>query len=222
MIAAFWRAFTQLGDARIVRYLLLAVVLSLLSFAALWSGVAWFLASTTLTDWRFLDTTLGVLGGLATLLVTWFLFPIVLSGTIGLFLEAAAAAVEARHYPELPTAKGIAVWPMLRVTLRFLCVAVLLNLLLLPFLLLGPLFPVVYYVVNGYLLGRGYAELVLLRRLDPVAASALRRRNRGAMLFAGILTAMMLTVPLLNLLAPVLAVMAMVHLCNDWQRPAFR
>lgn len=33
---------------------------------------------------------------------------------------------------------------------------------------------------------------------------------------------MMLTVPLLNLLAPVLAVMAMVHLCNDWQRPVFR
>ena len=152
------------------------------------------------------------------LVLTWFLFPVVLSATIGLFLESVAEAVEARHYPTLPKATRLPIWPLLLASLRFLLVACLLNVLLLPCLLLGPLFPIVYYVVNGYLLGRSYFELVAWRRLDPASARILRRQHAGTVILAGIATALLLTVPLLNLIAPVLAVMAMVHLVQDWRR----
>lgn len=220
MIQAFARAFAQLGDARIVRLLLLAVLLALLVFAALWSGIGWLLATTQITQWSWVEGALDVLGGIATLLLTWFLFPVVLSATIGLFLEAVADAVEARHYADLPKATPLRIWPLLLASLRFLLVALLLNLLLLPFLLLGPLFPIVYYVVNGYLLGRSYFELVAWRRLDAGTARILRRQHSGMVLIAGIATALMLTVPVLNLLVPVLAVMAMVHLVQGWRRAA--
>ena len=220
MIQAFARAFGQLTDARIVRLLLLAVLLALLVFAALWSAIAWFLTATQITEWSWVEGTLDVLGGIATLLLTWFLFPLVLSATIGLFLEAVADAVEVRHYADLPKATPLRLGPLLLASLRFLAVALLLNLLLLPFLLLGPLFPIVYYVVNGYLLGRSYFELVAWRRFSPRDARILRRQHSGTVTLTGVATALMLTVPVLNLLMPVLAVMAMVHLVQGWRRAA--
>jgi len=218
MLSAFLRATGQLGDPRIVLLLGRAVLLALAVFALLWAGVAWTLAHVAFSSWPWLDRILDLLGGLATLALTWLLFPVVASATIGLFLGAAATAVELRHYPDLPPARGPGFVAGLVSTLRFLAVLLLLNLLLLPCLLLPPVFPCVYYAVNGYLLGREYFELVALRRLPPAAARALRRRHRAGVFAAGLLTAVLLTVPLVNVIVPLLATMAMVHRCEGWRR----
>jgi uncharacterized protein involved in cysteine biosynthesis len=70
----------------------------------------------------------------------------------------------------------------------------------------------VFYVLNGYLLGREYYETVALRRLDARLAGELRRRNRWRVFLAGVVITLMLTVPLLNLIAPVIATAFMVHI----------
>jgi uncharacterized protein involved in cysteine biosynthesis len=217
---AFRRALLQLGDPGILRLLALGVVLALAAFALLWAGVAALLSSTALTDLAWLETVLDLLGGLAVLVLTWLLFPAVASATVALFLERTAAAVEARHYPDLPRATGATLPAALGSSLRFLAVTVACNVLLLPCLLLPPAYPFAYYAVNGYLLGREYFELVALRRLDPAAARALRRRHGAGAFAAGLATALFLTVPLVNLLAPVVATMAMVHLVVAWQAKA--
>ncbi|MDF2766966.1 MAG: hypothetical protein K0S81_3962, partial [Rhodospirillales bacterium] len=80
------------------------------------------------------------------------------------------------------------------------------------------IYPMVFYALNGYLLGREYFELVALRRLDENSVRALRRSYQGSILLSGALIAFITTVPLLNLAAPVVATAFMVHLFESLRR----
>ena len=61
----------------------------------------------------------------------------------------------------------------------------------------------VWLALNGYLVGREYAELVASRRLAPAMAARLRRDHRLVFWLAGAVIAFLLAVPILNLVAPV-------------------
>jgi len=129
-----------------------------------------------------------------------------------------ANAVEARHYPDLAAARGLAPAAAAKTALGFLAVVVVANMVLLVFLVVPPVFPFVFYIVNGYLVSREYFELVALRRLTPEAARALRKAHRGRLLGAGVVMTVLLTVPVVNLVAPVISTAAMVHLFEGWRR----
>lgn len=218
MLAAFVKAFGQLDDPRILRLVLGGVGLSAAVFLGLWGLVSYLLVRTRLFEAVWLDTAVDVLGGLATLAVTWLLFPAVVSTTIALFLEGVADAVEARHYPGRGAARSQTIAEIVAGSARFAAVLVVLNLVALAFLLVPPLFPFVFYGINGYLLGREYFELVALRRLSPQAAHALRVAHAGRVSAAGVAIAVVLTVPLVNLVAPIIGTAAMVHLFEDLRR----
>lgn len=220
MFAAFAKGISQLNDAATRKVLWLAIAASLLVFAGLWAGVGYLLTSTRLFDIGWLNAAIDILGGLATLVLTWFLFPGVVAAVIGFFLEDIAGAVEARHYPGLPKATGLTLRGTVATTASYLVAALALNLLALAFLVVPPVFPFVFYAVNGYLLSREFFELVALRRVDPGEARALRKAHRWRLFSAGVTMAVLLTVPLVNLLAPVVATAAMVHLFEGWRRNA--
>jgi uncharacterized protein involved in cysteine biosynthesis len=86
----------------------------------------------------------------------------------------------------------------------------LLALVLWPFA--GPFVPLLFWSVNGYLLGREYFTLVAERRMGRAAARALWRRHRARIWGAGVLMAAPLSVPVLNLLIPVFGVATFTHL----------
>ena len=69
----------------------------------------------------------------------------------------------------------------------------------------------VWLALNGYLVGREYAELVASRRLAPAMAARLRRDNRLVFWLAGAVIAFLLAVPILNLVAPVVGAAFMTH-----------
>lgn len=218
MATAFLRALQQLGDPRIVRLLGICAVASLLTFLAAWAAIGWALAVFDLTSIGWLETTIDVLGGIAAIALTWLLGPLVVTTWIGLLLEPIAAAVEARHYPDLPPAPGLPWWQSLLASLRFLAIVLTVNLLLLALLVWPPVYAPAYAVANGWLVGREYFDLVALRRLPPSVAAAMRRRHRIALLATGCLVTAMFTVPGLNLVTPVIATAAMVHRCEAWRR----
>ena len=217
MIKAFIKATDQISDPRARRVIWQSLATALVAFILLWSTIAYLLTNTALFSIGWLETAIDLLGGLATGIVTWLLFPAIITALIGLFLDDIAQAVEDRHYPTLPPADGLPISQAIVTALRFLGVMLLLNLLMLPFLLLGPLFPFVFYSVNGYLLSREYFELVALRRLNPTDARALRKRHGTKLFFAGVVIAFLLTVPVVNLLAPIIATGAMVHLFESFR-----
>jgi len=217
MIPALIKGAQQLGDRRTQKPLALSVALALGVFVLLWFGTGWLIRHTALFEIPWLETLSDGLGWALVLVLTWVLFPGVVSAVVALFLDQIAESVEARHYPALAKAPGQPVGEQVVTSLRFLGVMVLLNLLLLPFLLLGPVYPLLFYCVNGYLLGREYFEMVASRRLGLRDVIQLRRAHGGALFMTGAVIALLLTVPVVNLLAPVVATAAMVHLFEAWR-----
>ncbi|MEO1001193.1 MAG: EI24 domain-containing protein, partial [Pseudomonadota bacterium] len=69
----------------------------------------------------------------------------------------------------------------------------------------------VFYGVNGYLLGREYFQLVAMRRLGPEGARRLRKRKFWQIWLGGTAMALPLTIPILNLVIPLLGVATFTH-----------
>ena len=138
------------------------------------------------------------------------------TAVLGLFLDGVLARLEAQHYPALPPSRGMPLGTVLASGGRLLGLTIGLNLLALPIYLLLPVInPLLFYSVNGYLLGREYFDLVALRRLDGIAATALWRERRGRWVLAGAAIAALLSLPIVNLAAPLVAASFMLHLVTE-------
>ena len=221
IFAAFFQALGQLGDRRFRRVVFLGVLLALaLLFAAyiLFIQAIWWLSPETVDL-----PVIGPISGIGTFLgwaslflmigLSVFLIVPVASAFTGFFLEDVADAVEDRHYPGLPPATPLSLAEGLRQSVNFLGLVIAVNLaalFLYPFV--GPGIPLVFWAINGMLLGREYFSLVALRRLPPAEVKAMRRRNRWTLWAAGTLMAAPLSVPLLNLVVPTLGVATFTHL----------
>ena len=94
MLSALIKGINQLSDKATRKYVWFSVFAALITFVILWSVVAWLLAQTSITQIGWLESVIDVLGGVATLALTWFLFPATVSAVIGLFLDQVAECVE--------------------------------------------------------------------------------------------------------------------------------
>jgi uncharacterized protein involved in cysteine biosynthesis len=222
LFTALTKAFAQLDDPRLQRILLWSVGLALGVLLGL-GVLLWFVVvQLHLFSWAWLETLVEWGSGFAIAILMVLLFPAAVSATIGLFLEAVAAAVEGRHYPGLASPRAQSIHEAIVSGLKFALVAILLNLAVLPVYIVGIFLPplnfFVFYGLNGYLLGREYYETVALRRLDARSAGEVRRRNSWRVFLGGVVITLMLTVPIFNLIAPVIATAFMVHIFESIRR----
>lgn len=227
ILTAFFRALGQLGDPRFRRVLLLGIALTLALLIGATSGLVW------LAGWLAGDTTtLPVLGEVRWLddLFSWGAFALMLvlsvflmvpvaSAITSMFLDTVADAVEARHYPHLPPAPGVPLETAIRDTFSFLALLIGANLLAFIAYALLPFATVfIFWALNGFLLGREYFTLAAMRRVGRTRARELRRRHQGTIWLAGLLMAMPLSVPLINLIIPILGAATftnLFHLLED-------
>ena len=216
MFATIRKTFGQLDDPTIRRVLAFGVVMAALVLAAAWYGLSWLLDGKVATGIAWLDGPLNwivqVLGAAAVAVMAWLFYPGLVGAFAGIFLEEVAGAVERRHYPVLPAPRDISIWQATAAALRMAGTTVGLTILALPLLLIPGLGLVAFMLLNGWLLGRGFFEIVALRRLSAAEAAGLRRTHRLKLLLPGLVIAGTMAVPVLNLLAPVLATILMVHL----------
>ena len=228
MLSALFKAVAQLSDPPIRRILGRAILLAGVVFVVLWliawAGLSWF--GDYVYEWltildigSFWATAIGWLLSAAAvvsvLLASFLLFPSVVIVALSFLLETVAEAVESRHYPNLPPSRDQSMAEGVGEAVRLATVSVILNLLALPLYFLLSFFPplnlFVFYALNGYLLSREYFELVAVRRLTPAQVRQLRRAHQGYLLVAGVLIAFLLTVPIINLVTPIVAACFMVH-----------
>lgn len=221
IFADFLKALAQLPERGFRRVLLLGIALTLALLIAVTAvfllGLQSFLPDQLDLPW------IGPVEGLSTLL-SWgafglmlvlsvFLMVPVASVFTGFFLDRVADAVEKKHYPGLPPPKGLGLYESLRDGVNFLGLLVALNALALILgLMISPALPVIFWGVNGWLLGREYFTLAAARRIGLEAARALRARHRGQIFAAGVLMAIPLSLPLVSLLIPVLGAATFTHL----------
>ncbi|MDR6293759.1 MULTISPECIES: EI24 domain-containing protein [Inquilinus] len=209
-------AFHQMTDDPKIRRVLwvsfAATIALLLTLPAL---TGWGLSWVQIANWPWVDTILDVLGGVAVLALGILLFPAIVGLVASLFLDDVAEAVEARHYPSLPPPRRQRIGEMIWGSVRFFVVLVAANLVAVGIVLIVPgVNLLVFWLVNGYLLGREYFELVAMRRLEPAAARALWRAAQGRFIVAGLVLAAILMVPVVNLLVPVLGAAFMTHVVH--------
>lgn len=144
-------------------------------------------------------------------LMSLFLAAPVAASFAGLFSEQVSERVEVAHL--YPRGRGLGFLDGLSDSLVVLGAVVLVSVAVLvvtPFV--GPLAPVLFYGANGWLLGREFFHMAARRHLPAEGADALRRDRGGAVTALGIGIALLLTVPLLNIVVPVLAAAAYTHL----------
>lgn len=221
ILGALFTALGQFDDPRFRRVVWLGLALS----AALLVGLYWLLVLAI--QWLVPDSVtlpwIGAVGGIdrvlslasipLILLLSVFLMVPVASAFSGLFLDSVADAVEARHYPGLPPALGASLWDSLLDAARYTGLLILLNLIgLIVVIFTAGTGMVVFWAVNGFLLSREFFTTVALRRMAPAEARRMRNANVGTLWVAGVLFAIPLSVPVLNLFVPVLGVAAFTHL----------
>ncbi|MBL8629765.1 MAG: EI24 domain-containing protein [Rhodospirillaceae bacterium] len=223
MIQAFTTAVMQLRDPRLLKLVLGCIAITVAVYVALFVGLGWVLRTTTLAQLPWLDTLMDLGVGLAAAVLAWLMFPGIVSGVMALVLERVARVVEARTYPHLPPARAIPIMESLGHSLRLLLATIGLNLLCLPLyvvlVFIPPLNLLLFYGVNGKILGREYFETVALRHRDSAAVARLRTQFKGTIWGAGALTTILLTIPGLNLIAPIIGLAAMVHLFHKLISP---
>lgn len=214
MFSSALLAFNQLFTKPFRSVLWKTLGITLLLLALVWvgmaSGVEYLLSMEDfLPGWA--ETTAAIVAGLGFVFGLWFLIIPVSTVVAGLFLDEVSRVVETTHYPSEAHGHDLSIMETVVQTLRFLGVVILVNLvvlLLIPFLGLGvPLF----FVANGYLLGREYFEQAALRFRTRAEVKELRVRHGGKIFLAGLLISCLIAVPLLNLLTPLFATAFMVH-----------
>ncbi len=206
------RAFGALLNPRIGWVVVASILLTVLALAGLWALIAWLLTGFEIFRWGWANWIVDTFTGLAIFFAVLLVAPAVLLAITGLFLSWVVAAVERRHYPHLPPARDVPIIEDIASVLRFAALLLALNLLVLPLYLVLPVlnFPI-SWTLNGYLAGREYYDLVAIRRLEKAEREGLRRANGGRIFRAGFVVALLMTVPVLNLVMPVVAAAYMTH-----------
>lgn len=227
ILTAFLKALAQLPDRRFRSVLWRGIGLTIALLIGLYAGLLW------LVEWLTNDpitlpggaqvTWLGDLlswGSLGlVILLSVFLMVPVASAITSLFLDEVAAAVEDKHFPALTPVKPVGFWEGLRDTINFLGVLLAANLFAFILYAMLPFAAIfIFYALNGFLLGREYFQLAAMRRVGRAGAKELRKKHRGTIWLAGCLMAVPLSVPLVNLVVPILGAATFTHLYHGLSR----
>jgi uncharacterized protein involved in cysteine biosynthesis len=218
MLAAFLLACQDTAAPAQRRALFFSLALAVLVLFGLWLGASLLLGVEHPFGTAWLDAPLTILGSLAALVLAWLLFPAMAAFVLGFFLDGLIARLERRHYPSLPAPGSMGWGDLVTSTLGLAGLTLALNLLFLPLYFWPGINFFIYYGLNGYLLGRQFFDLVAGRRLDRTARRMMWRRHRGRLTAAGVVIAFLMSLPLVNLAAPLLAASFMLHLVEGLRR----
>lgn len=137
----------------------------------------------------------------------------------GIFLDDIAEIVEKKDFPDQMPGNALPLGRAMIVSVKFLIVVIVANLLALFSFFIPGLHVFVFFIVNGYLLGREYFEFAAMRYHSETDAKMLRSQYSNTVFIAGLIIALFMAIPLLNLLTPLFAATMMVHLHQSiWQK----
>lgn len=130
----------------------------------------------------------------------------------GLFLDDVAEVIEKRDYPQDALGKAMPLGPAMASSIKFLGVVIIGNIIALFLLFIPGVNLVAFFLVNGYLLGREFFEFAAMRFRSPPEARLFRAKHGSTVFLGGLMIALFLAIPIVNLLTPLFAAGMMVHL----------
>ena len=130
---------------------------------------------------------------------------------VSLFEEKIAEKIEAKEYKKLLNPTPLSLWQEIKLILRNL----LWNLVFLPVYLIPIVNILVYYVLNSYLVGNTVFRFIAARKFGAEKAIEIADRNNSKVVIGGLLIILLTSVPIMNIIAPIFAIIFMVHLLNS-------
>lgn len=219
MLGHFIKSSSQLSDPAMKRVLLLGLAGALFTLILSYLLTSWGMNWMAARDFPWVDGAIDFIAewGLIPIFIvaSYFLFPALATMVMSVFLDDVVDAVEAQYYPHDRAPRPMAVMEGIMSGLRLGGTMLFWNTLALPlyvlllFTAIGPF--ALYLVINGYLLGREYVELVSIRHLGSARAKEFRSFNRPMVLGLGVIGSGLFMVPIINLFAPLVLAGAAVH-----------
>jgi CysZ protein len=185
--------------------------LALLLFLVLFALIQLGLSFLDFPQHSWAEPVIAIVAGAGLILAFVFLAVPVTAIFAGLYLDHIAELVERTHYPKDPVGQPPPATLSVLLGLRFALIALLINLMALPFLVLG-IGAIVMVLANSYLLSREYFEMTSLRHMPSKEAASLRQEHARTIYVAGLLPALMALVPFVNLLVPMFATSYFTHI----------
>jgi CysZ protein len=164
---------------------------------ALWSALAWLLS---------------IMAGIGIITGALFLMPTVTAFVGSFFVDETAEAVEREYYAAQPAGRALPFFRALIEGLKIAWLSLLVYLCVLPFIFFAGVGVIVLFLANSYLLGREYFELAAMRFRPPHEAKAMRIKNAPTVFLAGMVIALFVSIPVVNLATPIFAMTFMVHM----------
>ena len=141
-----------------------------------------------------------------------FLMPAVTAFVGSFFVDEIAEQVERKYYPNDPPGKALPFFRAISEGAKTALFAVMVYLCALPFLLVAGIGLVMLFLAAAYLLGREYFELAAMRFRPVAEAKSFRKSHRGSVFAAGMLIALFVSIPIINLATPLFGMALMVHM----------
>ena len=163
---------------------------------AVWSGLAW---------------VLSIMAGLGIVTGALFLMPTVTAFVGSFFVDEIAEKVERERYAAEPAGRALPIFRALIEGLKIALLTLVVYFCALPFLFFG-IGLLILFLANAYLLSREYFELAAMRFRPPLEAKAMRRANSTYLFVCGLLIALFVSIPVVNLATPIFAMAFMVHI----------
>jgi CysZ protein len=209
MIGAAFKAANDIFSKTFRAILWKSLGLTAFLFASLFFALQLALSYLDFARLTWLEPAIAIVAGLGLLAAFIILLPPVTAMFAGLFLDRVAALVETTHYPE--DASGRPAVTSLVTALRFALLVLFVNLLALPFLLIG-IGAAAILVANAYLLSREFFDMISLRHLPRREAEKLRRKHSYEVFLAGFVPAVLMLLPFANLFVPIFSTSYFTHL----------
>jgi CysZ protein len=225
IVRAIVLSISQFSDRRFQRVVIRSIFLAIFALWALAAGggsvLGWLFSGDLTLPWIGTITFNGTLIGWGAFWIilglSVFLMVPVASAISAFFIDDVARAVEDRHYPNSQSQYRSKLSEEVRESLGFLGIMLVANLIALIFYALFIVFaPIIFWSLNGYLIGREYFYMAAKRYVGRENALSAFRENRFRVWMCGVTLVLPMSVPLLNLLVPVLAAASFTHLFQEW------
>lgn len=226
MLDAALKALSQMFTAPLRRVLLKAVGLALLLIVIIGivmqrglshladNGATWAEQTSGVAPhaaWSALAFVLSIMASLGIVTGALFLMPAVTAFVGSFFVDEVAELVEREYYPAEPAGRALPIFSALIEGIKISLLALIVYFCALPFLLFAGFGIIVLFLANSYLLGREYFELAAMRFRPVYEAKTLRKAHAGYVFLAGMVIAVFVSIPILNLATPIFAMAFMVH-----------
>lgn len=212
VITAFFKSIAQIKDPKFIWIVVKSSILTALVFLGISVLFGWGLGN--FWSWVGLPfmSFVVTIGGFFTFLAgIWVFGPAVIITINSIFLSDIIRAVEKKYYPNDLHGKEPTFFDDFSTTFNLVCVQIILNICIVPFLFFPPVYFILYWFINAYLFGREYFELVFSRFLKKKERHRLKTNYKIHLYFHGLITAILFTLPLINIFVPLISTASMLH-----------